>query len=34
MCLTMRWTSRLTVSVTALAAATAAPDTGAGQLKR
>jgi hypothetical protein len=32
--LTMRWTSRLDVSVTALAAATAAPDTGAGQLKR
>jgi len=30
----MRWTSRLVVSVTALAAATAAPDTGAGQLKR
>ena len=30
----MRWTSRLAVSVTPLAAATGAPDTGAGQLKR
>jgi hypothetical protein len=30
----MRWTSRLAVSVTAHAAATAAPDAGAGELKR
>jgi len=32
--LTIRWTCRLDVSVTALAAASAAPDTGARQLKR